>query len=410
MSKVRTVFVVLPLLISVLALAPAASAYEPPEGAVFNNPKGNTAAKWRIVRTVNESIRAARKGSRIQISTFLMDSRSSVDALLGARKRGVQVQMVIDGSAKNGTTRRLATVFNRDNGKRVKGKRLKWGPDGSYVRFCNLSCRGIGAPNHTKYYTFTRTGTASNVIMVSSSNLNKGGATKGFNDLVVLKERKALIANFATVHAEMTEDTSNDKDGFLEFTQGNATARFYPKPKGPDPVITDLNQVKCKGAGGGAGRAGRTAINVSMFRWNNERGFAIARKLVRLDDEGCDVQVMYGAPGNKVADILKASARRGGIKLWDTRWDFNDDQAVDLRVHHKYTLINGVYGKDTSSWRVHTGSANWGQDLRAGDENTLTVVSRPLYNQYLADWNRIRVAWGRQILPAAWQRMRADRL
>ncbi len=302
-----------------------------------------------------------------------MDSRASTDLLIGARRRGVAVQIVMDGHTRNPQTRRLARVLNRDNHKRVasrramaryvkakreqarherrnhgkdrrawrqharakhgkdkraarkhakdkhadlrrpRGKRVVGGPDRSYVKFCHYSCRHYGKPNHTKYFTFTHTGSARNVIMVSSSNLNKGGAKKGFNDLYVMKHKRKLIRDFAKVHAEMREDTSGDRDGFMQFSRGRITANFYPKKDGGDPVMANLDRVRCRGARGGAGHGGKTAINISMFRWNSKRGIAIARKLVRMDRHGCDVAVIYGAPGRKVRKTLVKSARRGGI-------------------------------------------------------------------------------------------------
>jgi hypothetical protein len=354
----------------------------------------------------------------------------------------VAVQLVIDGLARNPQTRRLARAMNRDNHRRVvskraqvryakakraqarhlkrnhgkhkrakaehvrakhgknkrvrtkhlkakhrkltppRGRRVLGGPDRSYVKFCHKSCRNGGKPNHTKYFTFTRTGSTRNVVMVSSSNLNKGGAAKGFNDLYVMKRKPKLLRDFARVHAEMRQDTAHDGDGFLQFHRGNVSARFYPKKNGPDPVMNDLRRVRCRGSA----HRNRTAIHISMFRWNSDRGNTIARRLVKLDRRGCAVSVIYGAPGRKIRKTLVKSARRGGIALWDSRVDYDGDKSVDLRVHHKYMLINGAYGRDRSAWRVHTGSQNWGRSLRAGDENTLNIDSRRAYRQYIRNW------------------------
>jgi hypothetical protein len=225
--------------------------------------------------------------------------------------------------------------------------------------------------------------------MVSSSNLNRGGATLGWNDLYEADGKAAMVARYAAIHAEMARDTPSG-DRYQEYHVGIFTLRFYPKPKGGDPVMSDLSKVRCHGATGGAGRGGRTAINVSMFAWNNDRGTAIAKKLISLDRDGCQVSVIYGAPSRAVRDLLMGSARRGGIKLWDSRMDRNGDGVFDLRVHHKYMLINGSYGGDHSSWRVHTGSQNWGRGtLRGGDENTLTIASRGAYRQYIANWDHV---------------------
>ena len=36
---------------------------------------------------------------------------------------------------------------------------------------------------HSKFYLFSRTGASQHVVMVSSSNLNRGGAVLGWNDM-----------------------------------------------------------------------------------------------------------------------------------------------------------------------------------------------------------------------------------
>lgn len=397
----RTLSLLTGIVLAVTAgLAAPAAAWEPVGGAIFNNPTGGYDARWRIVKQIDRAVANAKPGSRILISTFLMDSKASADALLGAHRRGVEVQIVMDGDdAFTGQGRRLARRLNDDNAKLdVEGNPTQWGPDNSFVVFCEGSCRGGEHNNHAKFFVFTRTGTARDVVMVSSSNLNKGGATKGWNDLYVVKSVPRMVAQYAGIHAEMAQDTPSDGDRYRQYTSGAFTARFYPKPSGSDPVLDDLSKVRCKGATGGAGRNGRTAINISMFAWNNDRGMAIAKRLVQLDGYGCDVSIIYGAPSAQVRDVLRTSARRGGVKLWDSRFDRDGDGIFDLRVHHKYMLINGNYGGDRSSWRVHTGSQNWGRGtLRGGDENTLTIVKRRAYSQYMKDWNHIARYGARRI-------------
>ncbi len=393
--------------LATVGLAAPAAAWEPTGGAHFNNPYGSYDARWRIVQQVDMAVQKARPKSRVMISTFLMDSKASADALLAAHGRGVEVQIVMDGDdAYTYQARRLANRFNKDNidpdtGEPYldeAGNPLKWGKDNSFVVFCEGSCRGGMHNNHAKFYVFTHTGSATDVVMVSSSNLNKGGAVKGWNDLYIAKFKPQMLQQYAGIHAEMAQDSPADGDRYRELVSGPFTSRFYPKPTGSDPVLDDLAKVRCKGTDGGAGRNGRTAINVSMFAWNHDRGMAIAKRLVQLDSYGCDVSVIYGAPSAKVRDVLRASARRGGVKLWDSRYDRDGDRIFDVRVHHKYLLINGRYGADRSSWRVHTGSQNWGQGtLRGGDENTFNIVSRGVHRQYMDNWNYVARYGARRI-------------
>jgi hypothetical protein len=388
--------------------APSAAAWEPAGGAVFNDPQGGFAARWRIVQHIDDAVRRTPSGQRILISSYLMDSVSSADALVAAHARGVHVKIVLDGDQGNtAVSRRLAGVLNADNidpdtGEPYRdenGRALPWGPDRSFVVFCKGSCRGdrTMTNNHSKFYLFSRTGTARNVVMVSSSNLNRGGAVRGWNDALTVKGKPAMFQDYASIFREMAQDTPLDGDRFREVTRGRYTSRFFPLTVYRDPVLEDLARVRCRGATGGAGRKGRTAIHVAMFAFLNERGEQIARRLVELDNRGCDVSVIYGAPSREVADILKRSARRGGVRLWDSRRDLDGDRVPDLRTHEKYMLINGVYAGDTSSWQVHTGSQNWGQTLMNGDDVTLNVESRFIHAQYLANWRSIARYGARRI-------------
>jgi phosphatidylserine/phosphatidylglycerophosphate/cardiolipin synthase-like enzyme len=384
-------------LTAVALVAAPAMAWAPAEGPLFNNPKGSLAAKYRLQLRVEKAIRNAVPGSKIRIATYLLDRKASSDALINARKRGVSVQVVMDGRIDTPPSRNLQRVLNADNGKAG----LKWGPDQSFAVQCAGSCRG-GAPNqamHAKFFAFSRTGTANNVVMVSSANLNKGGALLGYNDLFTTVGVPSTFALYERVHAEMARDQA-DGDPYVVHREGRFETQIFPKRganRESDPTYQILNRVRCSGATGGAGRNGHTVIRVSMFHWSGERGVYLANKLLALDRAGCLVSVMYGAPSAEVSRILRDSAHRGGIALYDSRVDRNGDGHPELRVHTKYMLITGSYGGDTSSWQVLTGSQNWvAQSLTGGDENTLQINSRAGHARYVNNFDFVR-ARARQV-------------
>jgi phosphatidylserine/phosphatidylglycerophosphate/cardiolipin synthase-like enzyme len=376
------------------------STWQPPTGAVFNHPRGTTAARWRIVRTVNAAVNNAWPCSQVWMTLYLMDHRPTVDALIAARNRGVQVRVVLDNDhANNAMTQRLARALNGDNGKpdprQPAAGPLKWGPDGSFVKFCAGSCRGGYGVNHSKFYVFSRTGRAANVAMVSSSNLNHGGANLGWNDMYVLRSA-ALVNNaragFARIHDEMAQDRNLGADRYRTMTSGAFTTRFFPTFDGADPVYADLGRIKCR-----YGASGRTRVNISMFQWMHGRGIKFAKRVIALGRAGCDVRVLYGAPGAEVRKRLNTAARNKRIMVWNTRFDKNRDGKPDYRVHHKYVAINGMYAGQVSR-RVLTGTQNWsGNSTRGTDENTLTVVSGAAHKQYMNNWNLIRSKWAVRI-------------
>jgi phosphatidylserine/phosphatidylglycerophosphate/cardiolipin synthase-like enzyme len=388
----RLVVVLVSILVAMTLWAPAATAYTPRPGPIFNNPTGSMAAKFKLLTHVERSIRSTRRGETILISTYLMDRRQSADALINARKRGVSVQVVMDGGINNRHSRRLKSALNRDNGN--KGR--KWGPDRSFAIQCRGSCRGGKSEKnmHSKFFAFSRTGSARNVVMVSSSNLNKGGATRGYNDLFTMSGVASTFRTYQRIHGEMARDRPA-RNPYVVHRERSFESQFFPKrsaSRATDPTYQALSRVRCRKVSGGAGRRGRTAINISMFFWAGERGVYLAKRLLKLNREGCIVGVIIGAPKKDVGGVLRRSARReGGINLYDSRVDRNNDGENELRVHTKYMLINGNYRGDSSSWQVFTGSQNWVKgSLTGGDETTLQISRQRAHRAYMNNWDFVR--------------------
>ncbi len=367
----------------------SAQAYSPDGGAIFNHPMGTERQKSALMTHVDRAIDHTPRGAEILIATYYLDRETSVNKLIAAHRRGVHVKVAMDGDGDgstdtiSGAAQRLRQVLNR----------VPSNP--SHFVACRGSCRGGSDSRnmHSKFFAFSKSGTATNVVMLSSANLNRGGMYLGWNDLFTINNKPAIYAKFAKIHSEMLQDTRAavmyQADSF-----GPYTTRFFPGPAaGPtiDPTRRDLRQVRCNGANGGAGRSGRTAINVSMFYWGKTRGMLLARRLVELQRQGCIVTIIYGAPTRDVSTLLRRVAKNTGLTLYDSRYDRNLDGQVDMRTHAKYLLINGNYKGDSSSWHVTTGSQNWsGGSLTGGDEVTLSIDSRLAYSQYMGNFNDVR--------------------
>jgi phosphatidylserine/phosphatidylglycerophosphate/cardiolipin synthase-like enzyme len=368
--------------------------WQPPSGAVFNHPRGTNEARYRIINTVAAATRNAWPCTRIWMTGYLMDHKPSVDALIAAHDRGVQVRIVLDNDNANNTlTNRLERALNSDNtGRKGDGElREWWGPDKSFVTYCVKSCRGGWGVNHAKFYAFEQTGGARNVSMVSSSNLNHGGANLGWNDMYVMRDAamvENLDAGFRVIHNEMAEDNDLGARRYREMTSGGITSRFFPTNNGADPVFADLNRIQCRVAGR------RTTVHISMFQWMHTRGLKFARKVVQLGRDGCIVNVLYGAPGSGVRKILNPAAKKRIINVWNTRFDFNRDGKPDYRVHHKYVLINGGFAGNPDARVVITGTQNWSGSTTSGtDENMLTIRGNGAHGQYMPNWTLIRDRW-----------------
>jgi hypothetical protein len=389
----------------------------------------------------------------IMVTSFLLDRSVAVTDLIDACRRHVQVRVILDEDIDNANARRLIKALNADNVRDRNGdgiadtkpkagpcnRRLRtgrtttdgtlergtgtvkrqlpyypnrfrspsmsvaaarqsvrivpgdtevtWGKDGSYVKRCDGSCRGPGGNMHSKMYVFSHTGKAKHVVMESSSNLNRGGALLGWNDLFVMNNRPKSYKVYAAIHREMTRDTrAGDKK--VQVVDGPYTSRFFPMrhaSKRNDPTLNDLQKIRC------TSDLGPTQIHVSMFYWKGYRGDYLLDKLLSLARSGCQVSVIYGAPSRAIAARLRSAAKAGVVRLYDSRWDFNEDGFNEIRTHAKYVLVRGTVGTDRSSFQVWTGSQNWvAGSLSKGDEISLNIATKAAYNSYLGDWVMIR--------------------
>ncbi len=413
---------------------------------MFNTPKpyGAGPANDRIVSKVEHAIRntvRTRKNRHpvIHISTYLLDRSPSVTALIKACRRGVQVRVILDEDIDNWNSRRLITALNADNvrdrnrdghadtdpragrcnrplradsgGLRVqpdadntqldvftprealrsveapKRDSVTWGRDGSYVKVCEGSCRGKGGNMHSKFYLFTNTRKARHVVMVSSSNLNRGGSDLGWNDMYVVKGRRDLYRGFKAMHRLMTDDVRAGGDK-VQINAGPYLARFFPMRnarKATDPTLRDLRKIRCRSA------LGRTRIHIAMFYWKGRRGSYLLDKVAALARDGCKVRIVYGAPSRRLAERMRTLARRHLIDLWDSRWDHNGDGLNEVRTHQKYVLVKGTVGKNRRAYRVWTGSQNWvAGSLSRSDELTLNIGLRSAYKSYRKNWGVVR--------------------
>lgn len=429
--------------------ASPASAARPESGASFNVPPkwGGAKANFNVIRKIESAINSTRPTRSdpkpaIWITTYFLDRASSADALIRACKRGVSVRVIIDSGIQDKPAKKLIAALNSDNvrdrnkdgkpdrparsgpcnrkmvfvtesGQRVvqrpvdpnrmtrreversvaapNNAAVTWGKDGSYVKRCKGSCRGGGGAMHSKFFVFTSTGGVKDVVMVSSGNLNLGAAIRGWNDMITFTKRNYLRRAFARIHRQMTEDRPASRQ-VTRFVDGGVTARFFPLRSGSranDPTLADLNRIKCKSA------IGPTQIRISMFYWAHERGKYLARKVINLAKAGCRVSVIYGAPGDAVRRMLNDAANKGLLSLYDSRLDLltTGDGAGDYRVrtHGKFMLVQGTYGNNRKAFLTTTGSQNWAQSsLAGGDEVTVNVMSRSVYKQYRAHYDRIR--------------------
>ena len=354
------------------------------DGATFNDPSSGRAQQNRIIDYVGDMIDQTPRGQTIRITQYNLTCPSTINKLIKAFKRGVNVQIVVNDkvlgqdTSNRGVNRRF---------KRLLGTNIN---NPSFFVVCKRGCRtGKGAALHTKFISITRVrtdaGPRDNVLLTASGNITCGWATgRQYNDQFAMVGRADLSTYFNKIFAQLAAD-KRIRNPFRSVTSGPYTAWFFPRPgstRKNDPIWQALRSVQCRGAQN-TGPAKRTVVRVKMFTWNGDRGMNLARKLYQLDQAGCDVEVILGAPGAGVVRELRRPGRNGGIEVFDSRRDRNCDGEIDLYTHMKMLSIKGRVGNNRKARIVYTGSANWTpQAFKVGDELLLRTSTRRAYQQY----------------------------
>lgn len=355
--------------------ATAASAYKPEDGAIFNNPWGSFPEKDRLLVKIASTIDAAVPGSTIRIAAYSNDRKDITDALIRAKKRGVKVQVLLNGNWTSRQTVRLQKAL----GKKTTRK--------NFLHVCQRSCRGTTGNLHSKFFLFSDIGTAQNVVMFGSVNLTGFGAKTQWNDLYTTTNRKSLHAVLRGVFNEMKRDKPVKKP-YMNRPVGDFDVTVYPRVNNTqdnDPVMKRLKRVRCKGATGATGRDGTTLIRINMYGWNGARGVYLAKKVADLSRNGCNIKVLESDAGGRVVQILA----RNGVLIKSPDFDRNNNGQVDMFTHSKYMILGGRYGKDTSGWHVWTGSQNWSDRSLNGDELTVHIPRRGAFWDYRQNFDHI---------------------
>jgi phosphatidylserine/phosphatidylglycerophosphate/cardiolipin synthase-like enzyme len=273
----------------------------------------------------------------------------------------------------------------------------------SFIYQCERGCRG-GSFLHSKFYLFSHSGAANNVVMVGSHNLTYNAQVHQWNDLLVMNDRTATYDAFKTVFEQMKLD-KRASPLYQVFPIGDdSVLHVFPFPNSTsanDPIMKILRKVECHRAARGYGTDGRTRIRIDQHRIGGQRGAWIARELVRLWGQGCDIKLMHGSVDSPVKKALRARTARGLIPVRANGFDDDNDGFLDVYTHHKYMTISGNYDGDRSTNLVMTGSSNWAGIGVTGDEIVFLTRSDRFRRQYEGNWNYI---WAHGSRPVSYRR------
>lgn len=399
---VGVLVVVLALAAAALATPGAASAvtarqkwspghYTPGAGPRFNNPLGDKTARRTLLRHVNRTIMSvrgyrvrdprncptdpARYPAEIKISLYSIADIAFVDRLIAASRRCISVQLLMNDHLDASTSPSWAKLVHALGSNR-KAR--------SFAYRCTHSCRG-NAILHSKIYLFSQAGKARHVVMVGSSNMTTNASGVQWNDLMTIKDNADLYAVFRRMFEEMVPDIRRSTP-LRVFDVGAYQAIFFPQP-GADPRTDEamklLRTIHCRGARDGAGRNGRTVVEINMHAWKGDRGLYLARKVHDLYNQGCVVRVLYSFMWKSTYQTLVHDT---GPRM-DARRTIFPRPYTDVAAiysHMKTIAVSGNVGDDPSSWVVWTGSANFSDLAKYSDEVILRVPRRAAYEKYAA--------------------------
>ncbi|MGI8901601.1 MAG: phospholipase D-like domain-containing protein [Nocardioides sp.] len=383
----RTISLLLSALVMLTGLsASPAHAYTPETGARFNDPSGDREAVNRSIIHIRRSIMSAKKGSIIRIATYTHNRADITNALIDAcQQRHVTVQMVLNDNNTSVTTNRLMRVLGTNiephyadachPRKKSKGSRGPH-PDPSFVKICYQSCRKGAGNQHMKFFLFSETGQAKNVVMLGSTNTTRWAADVHFNDLFTQANRRGMFRDYSKIHAELAQDR-RVRNPYWKVTNGDLVTEFGSVvARGPrDPVANRLGQVSC---------AGGTTIRIVMYAWVGARGLYLARRIADLRRRGCAVRAILSGASRDVKQALA----NGGVSMRsaDMDLDYNTstgfgDTAWDRFTHEKWMALDGTWAGRRQKV-VWTGSDNWSGLSLLNDEVTIKIPRASVYGAY----------------------------
>ncbi len=357
--------------------------YTPRRGVRINDPLSKD-RKNVILNQIVNTIKAVPKKEKIRIASWNIRSDRVYRALTDAHRRGVSVQVLIaygnaNPQAPNPGFNRLQRALKVGNAKRDPALR-------SFARACRASCRGTRGIAHSKYYLFSKAGTAQQIVMYGSANATDLAAGYQWNDLMTFIGRQDVYDDFTTIFNQSKKDRPA-RPAYAAFDYDTVRMEFLPwagKGSDGDPILNELEKVSCKGATGKTGINGRTKIRIAQTATLGKRGARIAHRLVKLYDQGCNIRIVYAVMGNEVLRILRKAPSRGPVPIRQITQDFQNDGVYDRYLHMKAMTIEGVYGKQTDARVTFNGSTNWSGLALLSDDIGGRLFNATLTKKYAA--------------------------
>ncbi|MCP2335559.1 phospholipase D-like domain-containing protein [Actinomadura rupiterrae] len=335
------------------------------QGPRFNLPSKDKRKAGALDLYIKSLIRHAPPKSEIDVAVFRLREPGMAKELVAAKKRKVKVRVVVDHDSL-GEKRGVYNYLARNLG--TSTKRSSWITLCPANRGCIApSAKGVWGKNHNKFYAFSRTFDSRNVVVQTSGNAT-GGMYATYNDAYTLVDSK-LYRAYRWYFYALAKHRSNG-NFYRQVWSGKRAVSFFPKANG-DPIVDVLNRVQCW-------RGTKIRLSSGIFSRTE-----VAQALARLDDQGCDVQVVAATFSSSTLKALAKPGRHGGANVHY----FTGSSAN--KAHSKYLLIDGYYNGKRHRL-ILTGSHSYTVDaLRHNDEAMLALMDSSAYSRYTANFAKV---------------------
>lgn len=330
--------------------------YTPPLGAVFSSPLDGHGRD--ILGQVYQAIQHSPKGSEIRLVVWNYDDPAITNALITAKERGVQVQVVVAESVQNRQFARLRDYLARNPS------------DRSFAMRCHDACRSNRLVMHAKIFLFSHVGKRRHISMFGSTNLTQAAGNRQWNDQTTT-DNEGLYDFFVQTFKEYAADT-NVATGKDTYERGRYKVVLFPVPT-YNPIADALKKVQCKGADNGTAQ-GRTVVRIAIAGWFDDFGIEIAHQVRRMWDQGCDLRIVTTLAGRKINRVLKRRYGRGRVPIRQVTIDKDRDGVPERYLHMKSIAVRGSYDGDSRSSMLFTGSPNWSGEARSSDEVWIQIT------------------------------------
>ncbi|MCB0912973.1 MAG: hypothetical protein KDB60_15285 [Propionibacteriaceae bacterium] len=383
------------------APSPSDSTGQVSTGVLFNDPWGSRAEQRTLLAAQVKAIRKTRKGATITLLAYSISDPAVVNSLIAASRRGVRVRILLSDHGDYRRGNRLAATLGQDTSKN------------SYLVKCYLACASdVTYPNpltgevtrpymHAKAMAISATGRDEWVVMVPSGNLTIDSTESQANDLLVVRNDKAMY-DFVVDRFDVMRRDKGNTAGQVE--SGSVGMRLFPEvptiPKSgklpapdpaDDPYAALLDDITCVVGGT------PTRLDIAMYLWSTPRRY-LARRTAALSAAGCDVRV-FGTPvaagrWGLVWDpsIRRALQARGDVEIRQI------DVETDRILHTKIILIDGWDAAGNRITRTYSGSPNFIAQALFWSDELAWHSTEPAILTAERDWmDRVLVAHSRKV-------------